>query len=81
MSSQLERDLLSRIKNAEDQGSPITQEQLGVEKQGSTFEDLWSEMYICIVGQQHRFVCTETSNSQYILTPRGHARLSELIKK
>jgi hypothetical protein len=46
MLTQLTRDLLKRLMDAETRGKPLTATDLGNEVRGSAFEDAWESGYI-----------------------------------
>jgi len=78
MSAKLEELLLRRLIEAENAGSPLTHRQLGMETRGSTFEDLWAEMSIVVIGQERNLSCVVGPDSQYIASAYGKWKIAKL---
>jgi hypothetical protein len=66
-----EEMLLRRLVEAEDRGCPLTHAQLGMETQGSTFEDLWADMRVVVKGRERQMVCAVGPDSQYVASAHG----------
>jgi len=78
MSRELEEGLLRRLIEAEGRDSPLTHAQLGRETCGSTWEDLWANMYIVAVGQEDKMVSVVGQDSQYVASAYGKWYLAKL---
>lgn len=75
---ELEARLLRRIITAESGGKPLTFEGLGIETQGSTYEDLWASGYLDIKGQEaNRMCCTHRKDSAIVASPSGRKWLAD----